>query len=666
MSTPYFPLSWESTGDQWWYATPIDWAAANGLCDLVKELLRIDPNLLIKLTSLRRIRRLETVWEDSLEAEACPHDEVAHCRARVACALLMDCEPSHGDRLQHNSLMRAGYGGWLLYTAASAGDMEFVKNLLERDPLLVVGEGEYGVTDILYAAARSKNSEVFRLLLDSAMNVNKGSDELGEDFVGEMMNRAVHAAARGGNLEILKELLLDCSDVSGYRDGQGSTILHSASGRGQFEVVKDLIATYSSIISSTDNQGNTALHTAAYRGYTAVVEVLVLESPSLATSRNNDGNTFLHMAVAGFQSPGFHRITQQLQLIKWLASGEIVSLEDIINIRNKVGRTAMHVAVAENIQCNVVELLMRVPSIDLNIRDIDELTPLDLLKQCPNTASSNILIKPFTSAGGISDCQDFTTRSALARQLRIQGIGTSPGTSFRLPDAELFPYAGDGNDSEVTCEPPSSRFSSCSSEVTSHFGLESNKKASKWLNFLRRPDKIEMCPTTQIESPNPHHKLASTKVEEHNDVGMFKVCRNVDESITPLRQKFSRAAPSPSAREKFTASLMQGVVQATPPRSCLSLARYSPSSSISESLTSSPTAVDKLRGDYDRKSPGRSSFFSGPLSGGKPLVGEKHRRVSSFNKSLMNQYFCFGAQGLAVEDSLAVKRTNSSCRRLVF
>lgn len=228
MAASYFPLSWESSGDQWWYATPIDWAAANGLCDLVKELLRIDPDLLIKLTSLRRTHRLETVWEDTS-----PRNDVAHCRARVARALLMDCEPRHGNGLQPNSLMRAGYGGWLLYTAASAGDMVFVKDLLERDPLLVFGEGEYGVTDILYAAARSKNSEVFRVLLDSAMNVNKGS---GEGFVAEMMNRAVHVAARGGNLEVLDELLLDCSDVLGYRDGQGSTILHSASVRGQLQV----------------------------------------------------------------------------------------------------------------------------------------------------------------------------------------------------------------------------------------------------------------------------------------------------------------------------------------------------------------------------------------------------------------------------------------------
>lgn len=241
MPESYFPLRWESTGDQWWYASPIDWAAANGHYDLVRELLHLDTNLLIKLTSLRRIRRLETVWDDDARFV-----DVAKCRSFVARSLLHECERKN----RKNSLIRAGYGGWLLYTAASAGDMSFVQELLDREPPLVFGEGEYGVTDIFYAAARSKNSEVFRLLFDYAVSPRcsigaggGGGGELVEGSAGsfsafrwEMVNRAVHAAARGGNLEFLRELLADCSDILAYRDIQGSAILHTASGRGQVEV----------------------------------------------------------------------------------------------------------------------------------------------------------------------------------------------------------------------------------------------------------------------------------------------------------------------------------------------------------------------------------------------------------------------------------------------
>lgn len=227
MPPTYFPLRWESTGDQWWFASPIDWAAANGHYDLVRELLHIDTNLLIKLTSLPRIRRLETVWDDEEK-----FSDVAKCRSQVAQKLLLKCETKKG----HNSLIRAGYGGWLLYTAASAGDVIFVKELLDRDPLLVFGEGEYGVTDIFYAAARSKSCDVFRLLFDYSVSPRGHIKEVSLSFRSEMMNRAVHAAARGGNLEMLRGLLGDGADVLAYRDARASTVLHTASARGQVEV----------------------------------------------------------------------------------------------------------------------------------------------------------------------------------------------------------------------------------------------------------------------------------------------------------------------------------------------------------------------------------------------------------------------------------------------
>lgn len=224
MGQTYFPLRWESTGDQWWFASPIDWAAANGHYDVVRELLHLDTNLLIKLTSLPRIRRLETVWDDDAN-----FTDVAKCRSQVARKLLQECET---EKLGQNSLVRAGYGGWLLYTAASAGDVAFVKELLDREPLLVFGEGEYGVTDMLYAAARSKNCDVFKVLFDYAVSPK---EEVSPVFRSEMVNRAVHAAARGGSVEILSDLL-GGGDVLAYIDARGSTLLHTASGRGQVEV----------------------------------------------------------------------------------------------------------------------------------------------------------------------------------------------------------------------------------------------------------------------------------------------------------------------------------------------------------------------------------------------------------------------------------------------
>ncbi|KAM7272258.1 hypothetical protein ACFE04_026921 [Oxalis oulophora] len=341
-SSTYFPLRWESTGDQWWYATPIDCAAADGLYDVVRQLLHIDANLLIKLTSLRRITRLETVWDDQHN-----FNHVANCRSQVARKLLAEC---HSPNAQ-NTLITAGYG-------ASAGDLAFVKELLDINPLLVFGEGEYGITDLFYAAARSKTSQVFRLFLHYALlpRCTAGGGGDGEHFQTnfqvfkwEIMNRTLHAAARGGNLELLKDLMREFQeDVFVFKDAHGSTILHSAAGRGQVQIVKDLIASFE-ITNSTDNQGNIALHVAAYKGHLAVVELLISAAPSLTSATNNFGNTFLHMAVAGFRAHGFRRVDRHIELIKKLITGEVANIQYIINMRNNDGKTALHLAVVEKI-----------------------------------------------------------------------------------------------------------------------------------------------------------------------------------------------------------------------------------------------------------------------------------------------------------------------------
>ncbi|KAG8365950.1 hypothetical protein BUALT_Bualt17G0025200 [Buddleja alternifolia] len=642
MAPTYFPLRWESTGDQWWYASPIDYAAANGHYDLVRELLHIDTNLLIKLTSLPRIRRLETVWDDDES-----FNDVAKCRSYVARKLLQECESKKG----YNSLIRAGYGGWLLYTAASAGDLDFVKELLDGDPLLVFGEGEYGVTDILYAAARSKSFECFKVVLDCVLSPKGEVKEASSVFKSEIMNRAVHAAARGGSVAVLGDTL-GGEDVFGYRDVKGSTVLHTASGRGQVEVVKCLISSYD-IISSVDNQGNTALNIAAYRGHLPVVEVLISASPSSVSLTNNYGDNLLHMAVSGFRAPSFRRLDRQIELMKQLVSGNLVNIEDVINVRNNDGRTALHIAVIDNIQSEVVELLMSARYINLNIHDADGNTPLDLLKQRPRSASSEILIKRLISAGGISDCQDRKARNALASHLRMHGIGGSPGTSFRIRDAEIFLYTGIEHDvSDFTSteygysgeiERVGSRNESYSSK---HKRLTSMNSRLK--NLLLRPGKKE-------------RNGDVSDMEDNYSIESYKMRSSSKNSPIPLRQQFSRLSylpnnkrimsihPSPSTKEKFAAGLTRGVLQGLP-----KLYFGSPSSAISESSWS-----------VNHESCGSVK----PSSANQSPNVEKRKMTSkdgSFNLRLMNNYFCFGAQGLAVEKSVNSQRENQNQESIVM
>uniref|UniRef100_A0A1J3EDD7 Ankyrin repeat-containing protein n=1 Tax=Noccaea caerulescens TaxID=107243 RepID=A0A1J3EDD7_NOCCA len=636
MPPPIFPLRWESTGDQWWYASPIDCAAANGLYDVVIELLHQDTNLLVKLTSLRRIRRLETVWDDG-DGENC---HVALNRSRVAKRLLEECEIGNGD----NSLIRAGYGGWLLYTAASAGDLEFVKKLLEKDPLLVFGEGEYGVTDILYAAARGRNDDVFRLLLDFALlpadiagvEETEGEKQTERQLIvkEEMVKRGVHSAARGGHVAILEEFLLSgkYDAVSGLRDAFGSTLLHSASSRGQIKVVKYLISKYDSILEVKDSLGNTALHVAAYKGHLAVVETLINESPPLVSVVNNDGDTFLHMVVSGFAASGFKRLDRQMELLKKLISGagrsSSVDFSEIVNVRNGYGRTVIHLAVMDNynaVRSDVVESLLRIHGVDLNAVDSDGMTAVDLLeRQTPRTPVSDLLIKRLKSAGGRSNGGENVSR---LREERY-GFCGSPGTSFEISDSEIFLFTAARTDQTAAngeLSPNRESFdgiSECSSEISTHskrkrLGGSTGARLKLLLRWAKREESEE---NRRFSGDNNNRRVPLRE--------MYSRSRSPSEigyrgRAFPMRTE-SGDLPSLSVRLKFTEGLMKGVVVQESPRFV-----FSP-----------PVASD-----YSR-----SSACSSPL---QTVSSELKRRTPAMKKqgSFMNRYLCFGGAGLAIDGS---------------
>ncbi|XP_058787056.1 uncharacterized protein LOC131661508 [Vicia villosa] len=646
MSLPsYFPLRWESTCQQWWYASPIDLAASNGHYDLVIELLHLDTNLLIKLTSLQRIRRLETLWDDD---ESQFHG-VAKCRSQVARKLMLECET--GNR---NSLVKAGYGGWLLYTAASAGDVDFVTELLRREASLVFGEGEYGVTDILYAAARSKNCEVFRIVFDYAMLKNSGEVlNLDEVFKMDMVNRAVHAAARGGNWEILNEFVGSVHDILAYRDSHGCTVLHSAAATGQVEVVRKLLESFD-IINLRDDHGNTALHVACYRGYLPVVEILIDASPLLAMLVNNHGDTLLHLAVAGFKSPGFCRLDKHAELMKRLVSEKIVKTREIVNLKNKDGRTALHVSVIDNIQVEVVELLMSLPSIDLNVCDVDGLTPLDLLKQRSRSTSSDFLIKRLISAGGvnrelISNNSESSCSVQPLQKIQIGVNGTSPGTLFRIPDAEIFLYTGIENASDANYVQTSPESYSCSSELSNSDGADSpyNNKSSSVNNAARRLKFLLRWRRRK------GRKAAFSDLEDDDSLDPFSSSRNLDEVSIPLRQRYSQSCsprthsirnflPSPSSKMNFTTGLIQGVIQLNPH---VTLPAHSTPNLFQELSVVSLSSNNKQK-NLDIMGPSCSNRLN--------------YKQDSFNKKLMNPYLSFGAQDLMnINDSNSCESNRS-------
>ncbi|CAL9242011.1 unnamed protein product, partial [Arabidopsis halleri] len=205
---------------------------------------------------------------------------------------------------------------------------------------------------------------------------------------------------------------------------------------------------------------------------------LINESPPLISAVKGDGDTFLHTVVYGFAASGFKRLDRQMELLKMLISGGgrslSVDFSRIVNVRNGNGRTVIHLAVMDTLNAvrpDVIEILMRIPGVDLNVIDSYGMTVVDLLKrQTPKTMVSDLLIKRLLSAGGRSNCGENVSRFREERY----GFCGSPGTSFEISDSEIFLFTAaraDQTAANAELSPDRESFdgiSECSTEISTH------------------------------------------------------------------------------------------------------------------------------------------------------------------------------------------------------
>lgn len=414
------------------------------------------------------------------------------------------------------------------------------------------------------------------------------------------------------------------------------------------QVIKYLTSSFD-IINSTDHQGNTALHVAAYRGQLAAVEALVSADPSLISQTNNVGETFLHKAVSGFQTPAFRRLDRQVALLKQLLSGKNFHIEEIINVKNNDGRTALHMAIIGNIHTDLVQLLMTAPLINVNACDVDGMTPLDYLRQYPNSASSDILIRKLISAGGMFGCKDYDSRKAIASHLKLQG-GSSPGTSFRISDTEIFLYTGiENNVSDVFAHLGNEGMSPSRSE---HNPYDLNTENNRSSTTSKRPSSVNYA------AARLKRVLQWPRVKEKKAEGFS------EETPTPLRERFSRPSSlpnnkrtlsvrsnqsSPNAKKKFASGVVHGVMQSVP--QVKKVSGRSRSSSFSKSSISSPRSWDKQKGvcienDIAGPSCSNQARCYDYDDDETPNVVKR----ASVSQRLRGHYFCFGASGLNVKN----------------
>ncbi|KAI5443408.1 hypothetical protein KIW84_012159 [Lathyrus oleraceus] len=316
-------------------------------------------------------------------------------------------------------------------------------------------------------------------------------------------------------------------------------------------------------------------------------------------------------------------------------------------------------AIIGNIHIDLVQLLMTAPNINLNICDVHGMTPLDYLKQNPNLTNSDILIKKLLSAGGMFGFRGHDSRKAIASHLRMQSnIGTSPGTKFRIQDSEIFLYTGienvlsnhhrgivggsNSSSSENIPYEPSTNESSVKKTSSVNYAASRLKKALHWSTKPKDQKKVERS-----------KKLSNDEVSF--DSSCKKLSTNSVDEIS-LRQRFSSASTSkPNTIPNNKRTLSVRSYQSSPNAKKRFASGRSRSSSFSKSSFSSPKSFDyKQKGVYID----HNEIAAGPscLNQQLPRYDDEESpklvKRNSVSRKLKGHYFCFGAPGLNVKNSV--------------
>ncbi|MCE3050691.1 hypothetical protein HAX54_047891 [Datura stramonium] len=159
---------------------------------------------------------------------------------------------------------------------------------------------------VLHSLARAGNLVETRKILD-----NTREEELVELLVKQNSagETPLYVAAEYGYCELVKEMIKYCDLVAaGIKARNGFDALHIAAKQGDLDVVKVLMLVHPELSMTVDVANTTALHSAANQGHIQVVNYLLEAESSLATIAKkqmlswiniagHEGNTALHIAA---------------------------------------------------------------------------------------------------------------------------------------------------------------------------------------------------------------------------------------------------------------------------------------------------------------------------------------------------------------------------------
>ncbi|GFR67449.1 death-associated protein kinase 1 [Elysia marginata] len=257
---------------------------------------------------------------------------------------------------------------------------------------LAEDKAENFVMAALFCASEEGNVDGLRELSEMAANIDLNTaNKHGET--------AVHMAASGGHVEVLKFLVSKGVDIS-IRDKQGDSAVYWAARQGHTEIIRCLVDA-GVPINTQNKSGETALHVAARYGHTVTVEYLCSIDANINLF-DNLGETPLHCA-------SWHGYVQIVRTL--CENGAMLSLQN-----KETGEGALHSAAREGL-LTVVQTMCSL-GVEIESKTTDGFTALHLACKYGHIEVARSLL--FVGADpDVVNVVSIFSRSKLSRQFSL-------------------------------------------------------------------------------------------------------------------------------------------------------------------------------------------------------------------------------------------------------
>jgi cytohesin len=205
-----------------------------------------------------------------------------------------------------------------IIVAASKGDIEIVKHLLQKDSY-INADDENGFSAIHHASSNG-HENIVAILLSAGVNIDDQTNNRGQT--------PLHMAVEHNHINVVSLLLSKGANFN-LKDSSGNSPLHIAAENG-YKNIAELLISKGAIIDATNNMNATPLHKAAYYGRRDIVELLLSNGADL------NAKTWM-----GFR-----------------ASSIVEKITGDINFRGKKPNTPLNLAVNEGHK-EVIEILKK-------------------------------------------------------------------------------------------------------------------------------------------------------------------------------------------------------------------------------------------------------------------------------------------------------------------